>query len=295
MATAQAKEQGNFGQMDDLDNKLAVVTGAASGIGFGICEAFLAQGMRVVMVDIESAALIQAANWLSARYDSEVYTRIVDVRDKQAVFSLAEELTTTFSQIDVVCNNAGVGGPIGSRFIWDTVTADWDWMFGVNFFGVLHGVQAFMPILLKQNAGHMVNTSSIMGLNTGLGGIYGISKHAVTRLSEEMYFNLRSSGAEVGVSVLCPGLVASKINSAMRNRPDNLKNQAFLVTDEIRDRIEKTEDHYLQQGMSALEVGERVVAAINDRQFYILTHPQMKAGVEKRFQAIMNELPPEAS
>src|SRR6201995_2691312 len=197
--------------------RVAVVTGAASGIGRGLSERFAAEGMHVVMADVEEPALAKAAAGLT-RAGASGLPVATDVSDRAAVDALRDAALSAFGAVHVVCNNAGVGGPHGP--LWECPPGEWDWVVGVNLNGVMNGVRAFMPVLLSQEAGHLVNTSSIFGVFAGTLGPYGVSKHAVTALTETLYFNLKSQGiAHVGVSVLCPGAVRTNFGTSSRNRP----------------------------------------------------------------------------
>ncbi|HET6191636.1 MAG TPA: SDR family NAD(P)-dependent oxidoreductase, partial [Trebonia sp.] len=171
--------------------RVAVVTGAASGIGLGLSERFAAEGMHVVMADVEEPALSKAASALAGN-GASVLPVLTDVADRAAVDALRDSAVAAFGAVHVVCNNAGVGGPHGA--LWECPPGEWDWVLGVNLGGVINGVRAFMPLLLEQDAGHMVNTSSIFGVFAGTLGPYGVSKHAVAALTETLYFNLKSLG-----------------------------------------------------------------------------------------------------
>src|ERR1700691_4411556 len=183
--------------------RTAVVTGAASGIGFGLSQRFAAEGMRVVLADVEEPALAKAASALTEAVAS-VLPVVTDVSSAAAVDALRDAALSAFGAVHVVCNNAGVGGPHGP--LWECPPGEWDWVLGVNLEGVMNGVRTFMPVLLEQDAGHLLNTSSIFGVFAGILGPYGVSKHAVTALTETLHSNLQSLGVtHVGVSVLCPG------------------------------------------------------------------------------------------
>src|SRR5215469_4230849 len=197
--------------------RVAVVTGAASGIGLGLSERFAAEGMHVVMADVEEPALSKAAADLRER-GASVLPVVTDVADRTAVEALRDAAVSAFGAVHVLCNNAGVGGPHGP--LWECPPAEWDWVLGVNLGGVINGVGAFMPLLLEQDAAHLVNTASVFGVFAGALGPYGVSKHAVVALTETLYFNLQSLGvSHLGVSVLCPGAVRTNFGTSARNRP----------------------------------------------------------------------------
>ena len=211
--------------MQAFQGKVAVVTGAASGIGLGMTEALASRGMKVVMADVEEAALMKEAERLT-RANFEVDPQLADVSSFDSVERLAAAANARFGKVHVLCNNAGVSGG-GGKPIWAQSQADWDWVMGVNFFGVVNGLRAFVPDMIAHGEeGHVVNTSSILGLTTGAGSIYGVSKHAVTRLSEGLFQDLTAANAKIGVTVLCPGMIATNIITSGRNRPDRLKDEA---------------------------------------------------------------------
>ena len=205
--------------METLHGKVAVVTGAASGIGLGMTEAFASRGMKVVMADVEAAALSRQADRLT-RNNFEVAPEVTDVASYDSVTRLAQAAIARFGKVHVLCNNAGVSGSAHGQPIWSQSQADWDWLMGVNFWGVLHGLRAFVPAMIAHGeSSHIVNTSSILGLTTGAGSIYGVTKHAVTRLTEGLYHDLEAANANIGVTLLCPGSIATNIITAGRNRP----------------------------------------------------------------------------
>src|SRR5215472_10419781 len=205
-------------QRSDLvgEGRVAVVTGAASGIGFGLSERFVAEGMRVVMADVDAPALAEAADLLAGRR-AEVLPVTTDVSDGDQVDSLRDRALEAFGAVHVVCNNAGVSGT--GRPLWEMSRRDWEWVMGVNLWGVINGIRSFVPVLLQQDAGHVVNTASMAGVIPGVLGSYSVTKHAVVALSEALHFQLLPLGAPVGVSVLCPGWVRTRIGESYRNRP----------------------------------------------------------------------------
>jgi NAD(P)-dependent dehydrogenase (short-subunit alcohol dehydrogenase family) len=269
--------------------KVAVVTGAASGIGLGLSERFAAEGMHVVMADVEESALSKAASALAGN-GASVLPVLTDVADRAAVDALRDSAVAAFGAVHVVCNNAGVGGPHGA--LWECPPGEWDWVLGVNLGGVINGVRAFMPLLLEQDAGHMVNTSSIFGVFAGTLGPYGVSKHAVAALTETLYFNLKSLGvSHVGVSVLCPGAVRTNFGTSARNRPSwagppAARGEAEEESAERFDRLSAT-------GASPAEVAAIVVDGIRARRFYLLTSENRNEAVTRRGEEIVAGGPPE--
>jgi len=269
--------------------KVAVVTGAASGIGLGLSERFAAEGMNVVMADVEEPALSKAASALAGN-GASVLPVLTDVADPAAVDALRDSAVAAFGAVHVVCNNAGVGGPHGA--LWECPPGEWDWVLGVNLGGVINGVRAFMPLLLEQDAGHMVNTSSIFGVFAGTLGPYGVSKHAVAALTETLYFNLKSLGvSHVGVSVLCPGAVRTNFGTSARNRPSwagppAARGEAEEESAERFDRLSAT-------GASPAEVAAIVVDGIRAQRFYLLTSENRNEAVTRRGAEIVAGGPPE--
>ena len=270
----------------------AVVTGAASGIGLAMAKRFAAAGMNVVMADIEADALKLAAEEVAGG-GSSVVARETDVSDPGSMGELAREAVDRFGTVNLLCNNAGVSG--GGGPIWSATPDDWTWVLGVNLMGVVNGIRAFLPgMLASGRPGHVVNTSSVLGLSTGGASIYSVSKHAVTRLSEGLWYDLRAARAAIGVSVLCPGMVATRIISAERNRPSRLSDTA--APNPERDRLRQAaEARFQAEGMDPALVAERVARAVETGSFYILTHPDsIKPAVEARMRAIVEEADPPA-
>jgi NAD(P)-dependent dehydrogenase (short-subunit alcohol dehydrogenase family) len=270
--------------------RVAVVTGAASGIGRGLAERFAAEGMHVVMADVEGPALSRAAATL-AESGASVLPVVTDVADRSAVEALRDAALSRFGAVHVVCNNAGVGGSHGP--LWECPPAEWDWVLGVNLNGVMNGVRAFMPALLDQDAGHLVNTSSIFGVFAGALGPYGVSKHAVAALTETLYFNLKSRGiAHVGVSVLCPGAVRTQFGTSSRNRPAWVGPAA--PGDEAERASAERFDRLSALGATPAEVAGLVLDGIRSRRFYILTSDNRNGAVLRRGEEIVAGGPPSA-
>src|SRR6187200_3263330 len=198
--------------------KVAVVAGAGSGIGLALAERFARGGLDVVLADVEEGALANAADRIKA-LGVRTLPVLTDVSDPVAVEALAGAAVERFGSVHVVCNNAGVGSGADP---WFGPLSAWEWVLGVNLWGVIHGIRAFLPILISQGEGHIVNTASIAGLNSGSGPMYAASKHAVVALSEELFKTTKMVGLPVGVSVLCPGWVRTAIMAADRNWPTRL-------------------------------------------------------------------------
>src|SRR5215472_15115590 len=276
-------------QRSDLvgEGRVAVVTGAASGIGFGLSERFVAEGMRVVMADVDAPALAEAADLLAGRR-AEVLPVTTDVSDGDQVDALRDRALEAFGAVHVVCNNAGVTGT--GRPVWEMSRREWEWVLGVNLWGVINGIRSFVPAMLEQDEGHVVNTASLAGLVAGVLGPYSTTKHAVVALSEGLHFGLLGRGARVGVSVLCPGWVRTRIHEADRNRPPDVepRPEADAERQAARDAVRQLVDG----GMEPSEVAGHVVRAIRDGRFYVLTHADMTGGIRARTEAVLAGGPP---
>jgi NAD(P)-dependent dehydrogenase (short-subunit alcohol dehydrogenase family) len=279
--------------MKEFQGKVAVVTGGASGIGFGLAERFAAEGMKVVLADVEVDALARAEAELRGRGATVLAVR-TDVRQASEVEALAEKTLAAFGAVHVVCNNAGV---IVAKSSWEHTLADWEWVLGVNLWGVIHGVRTFVPIMLRQGTeGHIVNTASQAGLDTGsFVASYTVSKHGVVALSEELSRELARIGSPVKVSVLCPNMVRTNLVTSWRNRP-----LAFTSPEEAspaRAEAQGVWEHLRKEnedkGIPPAQIADHVVAAIRDDTFYILTHPQTKEAVRARMEGILEGRNPE--
>ena len=270
--------------MKTLRGRVAVVTGAASGIGRALAERFAAEGMKVVMADIEGPALAAAAEGLRKTGAALLATR-VDVSSSEDVERLARETYAAFGAAHVLCNNAGVA-VLGA--VHEHTLADWQWVINVNLWGVIHGVRAFLPRMLGGgDEGHIVNTASMAGLTTApFMSVYDVTKHGVVALSESLYKELQVTGAPIGVSVVCPGLINTAIMRSARNRPDALAEagktgpaaQAFGQA--LADR--------LSGGYPPSEVAEQVVQGIREGRFYVVpAQPEVKEGIAIRAQDLI--------
>jgi NAD(P)-dependent dehydrogenase (short-subunit alcohol dehydrogenase family) len=260
----------------DLEGKVAVVTGGASGIGKGIAEALKNEGVELVIADIEDVALQRTAEELGA---TGIQT---DVSSAESVGALATEVVERFGTAHVLVNNAGIG-PMGR--IADLTLDDWKWMVGVNLWGVIHGIHAFLPILKgNEEGGHIVNTSSMAGL-VGMPGLgsYTLTKYGVLGLTEVLAKELEEDGSKVGATVLCPGTIHTNIGTSSRNRPDD--NAGGLHDVDISQEGSEV-DMSGVRWMIPIEVGTIVVDCIRSGELYALTHPDWWDMVEPRFVAI---------
>lgn len=274
--------------MQDFKDKVAVITGAASGIGFGLAKRCVQEGMRVVIADVEQAALDRAENELIAM-GGTVLPVLTDVAKLSQVEALAQKTVNAFGAVHLLCNNAGVSGMEGA--IWENSQADWEWVVGVNLWGIIHCIRVFIPLMLSQNTEcHVVNTASTAGLLPyHPGATYHVTKHAVVALSEHLYRSLADKGAKIKASVLCPGFVKTRILSSVRNFP--LAYQAAPTATSISPEAEEAAWNFLTKNgfkvLSPDEVADTVFAAIQDEKFYILTHPEFNEMVRRRMENII--------
>jgi NAD(P)-dependent dehydrogenase (short-subunit alcohol dehydrogenase family) len=289
--------------MKEFKDKVAVVTGAASGIGRGMANRFAAEGMKVVLADIEEEALAETAAELRSKGASVLAVR-TDVSKATDVEALAGKTVDAFGAVHVLCNNAGVAVPGVS---WELTVADWEWVLGVNLWGVIHGIRVFVPIMLAQDEeGHIVNTSSTAGLLSSPGiPIYNVTKHGVVTLSEILLQELSMSGAKVKASVLCPLYVDTRIADSDRNRPADLQNvtpaatggpegegAVHPISQLLASGGEQAFRQLLATGLSPDEMADQVFNAIKDEKFYILSDPRIKDGVRSRMEGILEERNP---
>lgn len=276
--------------MELNDSKVAVVTGAGSGIGLALANAFATAGCSVVIADVQADALEQAADDVAGR-GVDVLAVTTDVSDAEQVQALATATVERFGGVHVVCNNAGVSG---AGDPWLGPIESWEWVMGVNFWGVVHGVRAFLPHLVMSGGGHIVNTASIAGLYPAFGAAYDASKHAVVAITEGLYTSLQAAQAPVGVSCLCPGWVRTGIMDSERNWPSEFgpppaRTAAAEVTSGYVRRA-------IDEGMQPAAVADLVVDAVREDRFWVFPHLDFLEIAMERFHGIgeqRNPSPPE--
>ncbi len=268
--------------MRELPGRTAFVTGAASGIGFALARALAAEGMSVMLADIEASALDAALDRL-APFGDKIRSVVCDVADFDSVAQAAAATAEAFGPVRILCNNAGVGGGSGIEAISPQT---WRWVVDVNLMGVMHGIAAFLPAMRAHGqGGHIVNTASMAGLQANIGfSPYVATKYAVVGMSEGLAMQLAPEG--IGVSVLCPGFVRTQIAASARNRPERYGagatpapgSQAALLAQHLAANAEA--------GLDPADVAARVLAAIRANELYVFTHPDMRDEVDARFAAI---------
>lgn len=275
--------------ISDFKGKTAVLTGGASGFGLECARIGASLGMNLVIVDVQADALKQAHDELKS-LGATVMAKKVDVSNADAMQGLASAVFERFGAPHVVFNNAGVGA---GGLVWENTVADWEWLLGVNLWGVIHGVRLFTPMMLeaaKQDPhyqGHIVNTASMAGLLTPPNmGIYNVTKHAVVSLTETLYQDLKLVSDQVSASVLCPYFVPTGINNSERNRPDALKPQVVTQSQLIGQAMS---NKAVSSGkVSAAQVAQMVFDAMLADQFYIYSHPKALGNAQTRFDAIVH-------
>jgi NAD(P)-dependent dehydrogenase (short-subunit alcohol dehydrogenase family) len=272
----------------ELNDKVAVITGAASGIGRSLATRFLAAGMKVVLADLDDVTLRATAAALSEG-GAEVLAVRTDTSSEADVQALAAATLDRFGAAHVLCNNAGV---VGKGDAWRGPFSAWEWVVGINLYGVLHGVRAFLPIMEDQGEGHIVNTASMAGLVALPGAApYNVTKSGVVALSESLFIELRSSGSPVGVSVLCPGFVRTNLFETQR-WDERLGAEPAESASPVAQMIDGLLRQSVHDGTDPADVASQVVDAIRADQFWILTHPEMRhAPVERMERAERQENP----
>ena len=273
--------------MQDLTDRVAVITGAASGIGQGLARRFAREGMKLVLADIEEAALLEVEKELRLG-GTPVLAVKTDVSRKASVFALADRAFDAFGRVHIVCNNAGVSGGLGH--IWDIPDQDWEWIMAVNVYGVLHGIQAFVPRMIEHGEeGLILNTGSVVGLTTGTSSVYGVTKHAVSRMTEGLHYDLRAAGSKLRAALLVPGATATNILYADRNRP-----QALLVPHDeeaqaaLIQRRQTRHEELQEIGMTPEQLADITLEGIRQDRLYIIADPERTTpAVRRRMEGIL--------
>lgn len=268
--------------MDQLNGKVGVVTGAASGIGRAVASRFAAEGMQVVLADIEAAALERAVDEITAT-GADAIGVVTDVRHEDQIQELAAATIDAFGAVHVVHNNAGV---VTAAPLEELTTADWEWVLGVDLWSVIFGVKAFLPLIKEAGQGHIVNTASTAGLQAAAGiGPYNVAKFGVVALTETLALELRHTD-DINASVLCPGAINTRIVESDRNRPDEL---AEHVENAVEDRFVAGSASLLAAGKDPAEVADVVVDGIRTNRFWLLTHPAWNDVMVERARALATD------
>lgn len=257
-----------------------MVTGGAAGIGLALAHRFAAEGMRVMLADVEEPTLEQSAKDLREEFgEDRIGAQVTDVRDAAAVEALADATFDQFGTAHVICNNAGIA--VGG-VSWSIPDDRWRWIIEVNLLGVINGLRSFVPRLIEQDEGHIINTASAAGMVTGpLMSPYYATKHAVVALSESLKMDLGVTGANVGVSVLCPEWVRTGIGECERNRPDGVSPSPVATAGEaslVRPLVEA--------GIDPDEIANDALDALREGRFWVFTHPTTLPAAQKRWGAI---------
>ncbi|CAB4971175.1 unannotated protein [freshwater metagenome] len=278
--------------MEQFEGKVAVVTGAASGIGKALATAFADVGMKIVLADVEAAALEVAAEELRSS-GADVFAVTADVAQAADVDRIGAAAMDVFGALHVACNNAGVSG---GGLSWEIDLETWRWILDVDLWGVIHGVHTFTPLIIASGGGHIVNTASMAGLTSNPGmGPYNVAKHGVVTLSETLSVELQMTHPEVGVSVLCPGWVRTRINESERNRPDLDGVEEVEETDAGLLAMKEMVNTWIAEGLQPAHVASLVIDAMRENRFYVLTHPEWQGMISDRIDRMLSGANPWAN
>ncbi len=279
--------------MQEFEGKVAVITGAASGIGRALTEKCIAEGMHVVMADIEEAVLNTVSTELQASTNNKVLPVVTNVALESELQNVLKEAVDNFGGVHLLFNNAGVGGGGNA---WTATQRDWDWVMGVNLWSVIYGLRVFVPQMISQDTPcHIVNTASVAGLIGGsTNALYSVTKHGVVALTENLYRDLHNENTQIGCSVLCPGFVNTNIFDSGRNRPDDLQNQVAPTapTAEDEQRITMFRE-VLNQGMQPEDIAAVVFDGIRNDRLYVLSHDHFTDMIKLRADNITKGNNPE--
>lgn len=275
--------------MKDFSGKTAIITGAGSGIGAALASLAASEGMNLVLADINMGDLESVAADLPA---SAVLLKRTDVADPDAVQALADAAWDRFGRVDLLCNNAGVVPGGRHRPVWDYAPEDWRWAFGVNVDGVVNGIRSFVPRMMAEGRpGHVLNSASVAGFVSGSGSaVYGASKHAVVRITEALYAGLRDEGAPIGVTMLCPGLVATRIYDAERSRPSHLRTDTGRVKE--AQELQSIADNLYRNAPTPETVALQAFDGIREDKLYVFTTDRFDAPIKSRADAILSRANP---
>lgn len=275
--------------MKFFKNKVAVITGGASGLGRAMAYRFAEAGMRIVIADIEAKTIEETLDFFRMQ-SFEAVGEVCDVSQPGDVENLAQATMDHFGSVDILCNNAGVSA---SGRAWEHTKEEWEWAIGVNVWGVINGIRTFTPLMLDQNTeGHIINTASVAGLlSLPQMSLYCLTKHSVVTLTESLYHDLREVDSKLSCSVLCPAYVPTKISDSERNRPSHLKDKRIKTEENLR--MEEKLKYAVEAGkISAKNVAELVFEAVLSDKFYILSHPRIKPTVETRLWDVLQDRQP---
>ena len=274
--------------MKEFRNKVAVITGGASGIGRAMADRFAGEGMKLVLADRDEESLDAAVAELTGQ-GAEAAGVVADVANAAEVEGIAAKALLRFGAVHVVCNNAGVGGPLKPS--WELTDADWNYVFGPNVWGVVHGIRTFVPLMLRQGEeGHIVNTASLAGLlSLPFGAAYHASKHAVVTITESLHYELTIQNARVKASVLCPGFVKTRIFASMPDFSAGSEKSAAQA------QMEASFQERIQAGIEPGDAAAQVLEAIREERFYVLTHPKWNAAITRRAEDIVVGRVPEVA
>lgn len=278
--------------MNEFKGKVAVITGAASGIGRGIADRCAQEGMKIVLADIEKDPLTKVEGELRAA-GANVIAVTVDVSKPQDIEMLAQKTLAAYGEIHLLFNNAGISSS-GSN-LYESSLGDWKWFIDVNLMSVVYGVKNFVPIMLEQGTDcHIVNTASILGLTTSPGmGLYNVTKHGVVSLSETLHHELAQQNSKIKVAVLCPGFVNTRIMESCRNRPSSLIDDPDAMPPSAdNNELEQHLREAVKAGLSPEEVADCIFSAIREDRFYIFTHPEGKDRVRHRMTDMLEDRVP---
>lgn len=273
--------------MKDFQGKVAAITGGGSGLGRELALCCAARGMKLVLGDVDEKGMVETQRLIEAAHPgTETATMRLDVSSLDQVQAFADLCKSRFGGVHLVFNNAGVsvGGPV-----WENTVADWDWVMGVNLYGVVWGVKVFTPLLIAQGEGHIINTASAAGwLNGPSMAIYNVTKHSVVALSETLALDLRDVGANVGVTCLCPAFFPTGISDSARNRPAD-KAETVTPSDVMLKRAELTKAAVAKGKIQASDIAELTLKAVENGQFYVFPHRKIKELIKLRAAAAERE------